>query len=149
MNTKLIVVGLVALIIGSFVGYSIGDHKDGKGYGEKKERGEHMMADGTMMHDDAGMSMADMMADMNDALREKSGDEFDKAFLEEMIVHHQGAVEMAELARTNAAHQEIKDLADAIIAAQNKEIADMQGWQQQWYGDGGNDVAGQEVIGVE
>ena len=63
------------------------------------------------------------------------GPEFDAAFISEMIVHHQGAVEMAELALTNAQHQEIKDLAKAIITAQNKEISDMQAWQKAWYGN--------------
>lgn len=95
-------------------------------------RGVHMMPDGSMMHDD--MSMADMMASMNSALAGKTGDAFDEAFLREMIVHHQGAVEMAELALTNAKHQEIKDLAKAIISAQNTEIGQMKAWQSAWYG---------------
>ena len=79
------------------------------------------------------MSMADMMQSMNAELQGKTGDSFDQAFLSEMIIHHEGAVEMAQLALTNAKHQEIKDLAKAIIAAQNKEIADMKGWMKAWY----------------
>jgi uncharacterized protein (DUF305 family) len=75
-----------------------------------------------------------MMASMNAALAGKTGDAFDQAFLSEMIVHHEGAVEMARLALTNAKHQEIKDLATAIIAAQNKEIDQMKAWQTAWYG---------------
>jgi uncharacterized protein (DUF305 family) len=51
-----------------------------------------------------------------------------------MIVHHQGAVVMAQEALKNAKHQEIKDLAQNIITAQNKEIAEMQAWQVAWYG---------------
>lgn len=144
MDTKLIVVGLLALLIGGVAGYGIGDHKERKGYTGDEKQGEHRMADGSMMRDDEGMSMAEMMADMNDNLRDKQGDAFDQAFLKEMIVHHEGAVGMAELARTQASHQEIKDLAEAIIAAQNKEIADMQTWLQQWYGDGSD-----EAVGVE
>jgi uncharacterized protein (DUF305 family) len=93
--------------------------------------GMHMMPDGSMMAHD--MSMGDMMASMNAALAGKTGDAFDQAFLYEMIVHHEGAVEMARLALTNAKHQEIKDLATAIIAAQNKEIDQMKVWQTAWY----------------
>ncbi len=93
--------------------------------------GTHMMPDGTMMH--GSMDMASMMADMNAALAGKTGDEFDRAFLAEMIVHHEGAVEMAQLALTNAKRQEIKDLSQAIISAQNTEIAQMKGWLTQWY----------------
>lgn len=91
----------------------------------------HMMPDGTMM---GGAGMDDMMESMNAQLKGKSGDAFDQAFLAEMIVHHQGAVEMAEQALSNAGHQEIKDLANAIISAQNKEIAQMKSWQKSWYG---------------
>lgn len=135
MNTQLIAVATITLLIGGIVGYGIGDHGDQRRGGQNDDRGAHLMADGQMMRNDDHMSMADMMAGMNENLRAKNGNEFDKAFLEEMIVHHQGAVEMAMLARTNAAHQEIKDLAEAIIAAQNKEIADMEAWQRQWFGE--------------
>jgi len=50
-----------------------------------------------------------------------------------MILHHRGAIEMANLAIHNAQHQEIKDLAEAIIQAQSKEIDEMTGWKAQWY----------------
>ena len=98
-------------------------------------QGMHMMPDGSMMSNDgsSNMSMADMMSSMNAELKGKTGDAFDKAFLSEMIVHHQGAVEMAQAALTNAKHKEIKDLANAIISAQNKEISQMQQWQKAWY----------------
>ncbi len=82
----------------------------------------------------APAGMHGVMAGMNAQLQGKSGDAFDRAFLSEMIVHHKGAVEMAELALKNAKHQEIIDLAKAIIAAQEKEIADMKNWEQKWYG---------------
>jgi uncharacterized protein (DUF305 family) len=79
------------------------------------------------------MSMSDMMTSMNAALQGKTGDAFDKEFLSEMIVHHEGAVAMAELALKNAKHQEIKDLSSGIIAAQNKEIGEMKAWGKSWY----------------
>lgn len=43
-------------------------------------------------------------------------------FAQMMITHHQGAIEMAKLADDNAEHDEIKDLAEAIISAQEREI---------------------------
>ena len=36
------------------------------------------------------------MNQMTESLKDKQGDEFDKAFIAEMIVHHQGAVDMAQ-----------------------------------------------------
>lgn len=88
-----------------------------------------MMQDGTMMHSGMGTAMDDMMAGLNG----KVGDEFDKAFLAEMIMHHQGAVEMAKAALQNAKHQEIKDMANAIISAQTSEINQMKMWGKSWY----------------
>lgn len=60
------------------------------------------------------------------------GEEYDRIFLSNMIAHHQGAVDMAKLALTNAKHQEIKDMANGIIAAQSTEISDMESWQKSW-----------------
>lgn len=74
------------------------------------------------------------MDEMVQSLQGKSGDAFDKEFIDGMIVHHQGAVEMAKLAIQNANHQEIVDLAEAIIEAQEKEINQMHSWYQSWYG---------------
>jgi len=56
----------------------------------------------------------------------------DLAFAQQMIVHHQGAVEMADLAPTRAASQQVKDLAVRIKAAQGPEIQQMQGWLTTW-----------------
>ena len=72
------------------------------------------------------------MDDMTKSLQGKTGDEFDKAFINEMIAHHQGAVAMAKLAATNAKHDEVKNLAENIITVQEKEISEMQGWQAAW-----------------
>ncbi len=49
-----------------------------------------------------------------------------QAYASMMIEHHQGAVEMARLALRRAQHPEIKDLARAIVDAQEREIALME-----------------------
>jgi len=72
------------------------------------------------------------MADMSKELEGLSGDTYDKAFIEMMIAHHEGAVDMAELSASRAKHDEIKQLSQAIITAQDKEIADMKQWQRDW-----------------
>ena len=56
----------------------------------------------------------------------------DLAFAQQMIVHHQGAIEMADLAPTRAGSQSVKDLAVRIKAAQGPEIEQMQGWLTTW-----------------
>lgn len=72
------------------------------------------------------------MSAMTEQLKSKTGDDFDKAFVEMMIAHHQGAIDMAELIPERAKHQEVKALGEAIILAQTKEIQDMQQWQKDW-----------------
>lgn len=46
----------------------------------------------------------------------------DAKFAELMIPHHEGAIAMAEAAKERAQHDEVRDLADAIIGAQQREI---------------------------
>ena len=72
------------------------------------------------------------MNQMTSSLSGKTGDDFDKAFISEMIQHHQGAVDMAKQAVGSAKHAEVKQLSTDIIAAQEKEITQMKKWQQAW-----------------
>jgi hypothetical protein len=81
-----------------------------------------------MNHESMTMGMDEMSA----ALEGKTGDAFDRTFLELMIPHHQGAIDMAMAAKESAKHPELKRMADEIIAAQKAEIAQMQKWQQAW-----------------
>lgn len=72
------------------------------------------------------------MGQMEDSLRNKTGDDFDAAFIAGMIEHHKGAVEMAQLSQSNAKHSEITELSTDIIKAQEAEIELMQQWQRDW-----------------
>lgn len=120
---------LIFLIIGIFVGWIICNNRTVSAY---QAYATHRMPNGQMMNN-VGMDMGSMMDGMMSGLQGKTGDDFDKEFLAEMIVHHQGAVEMAQAALKNAKHQEVKDLANGIITAQNKEIGMMKQWQVEWY----------------
>ncbi len=71
---------------------------------------------------------------MGQPLDQLSGDEFDKAFLAQMTMHHAMAVMMARPVVANASHQELKDLAQAMIDDQTREIAQMRSWAKDWYG---------------
>lgn len=50
----------------------------------------------------------------------------DATFAEMMIGHHEGAIAMAEAARDRGQHDEVKELAGAIIEAQEREIGMME-----------------------
>ena len=58
----------------------------------------------------------------------------DQHFIEQMIPHHEGAIEMAKLAQERSKRPEILTLAKAIIQSQSKEITQMQTWYKNWYG---------------
>ncbi len=60
-------------------------------------------------------------------------DEFDLRFIDGMILHHQGALAMAESALQNSQRPEVKELAQNIISDQKAEISRMQTWRQSWY----------------
>lgn len=60
--------------------------------------------------------------------------EFDLRFIEAMIPHHQGALEMAQQATEKSARPEIQELAQNILSSQQQEIDQMQQWKQTWYG---------------
>ena len=60
------------------------------------------------------------------AARIGSGAGFDRMFLQMMIRHHQGAIEMATKAQQQGQHPEAKKLAEKIAADQAAEVKEMQ-----------------------
>ena len=58
----------------------------------------------------------------------------DRHFIEQMIPHHQTAIEMADLAVQKAQRPETKTLAENIKRTQSAEIDQMRAWYRQWYG---------------
>jgi uncharacterized protein (DUF305 family) len=62
-----------------------------------------------------------------------SGAPYDLQFIDTMVMHHQGAVDMAEIVRAKGEHTELKDLAKSIIADQQREIAEMRKWREAWF----------------
>jgi uncharacterized protein (DUF305 family) len=56
----------------------------------------------------------------------------DVTFTQNMIPHHQQAIEMAKLVDTHAKRQELRTLADRIVTGQGQEVTLMQGWLRDW-----------------
>ena len=61
---------------------------------------------------------------------------FDKAFIDNMIPHHESAIDMANVALEDSENPEIREIARAIVDAQEQEIERMQGWRNEWYPEG-------------
>ncbi len=85
-----------------------------------------------MDHDQMGHGPGGMASRM---LME-NGKYSDKRFIDAMVPHHQRAIAMARVALKNARHEEIKELAEHIISAQQAEIEHMTHWRQQCYQEG-------------
>jgi uncharacterized protein (DUF305 family) len=64
------------------------------------------------------------------------GDASDRMFLRMMIPHHALAVHMGKDAVGNASHPELRRLSQEIVEGQTREIAEMEGYLERWYGGG-------------
>lgn len=79
-------------------------------------------------------SFANMMGNNSINQRTQMGSNIDKHFIEEMIPHHEGAIDMANLALTRDTKPKIKALATNIIKSQTNEIVQMKAWYKSWFG---------------
>jgi uncharacterized protein (DUF305 family) len=129
-NNKTAVYAILILIAGFLLGlvttrtsFDNDDNDCRMGHSTAMMDGSNMMGRGDMQ---------EMMDGMMAGLQGKTGSEFDKAFISEMITHHEGAIEMAQKALMNAKRQEIKSMAQDIISAQTKEIDMMKKWEMDW-----------------
>lgn len=149
-NKKLVIVGISSLIIGvclASIVYTVrglGYRKDFRDRAQQGilfnrqngqyagQMGMHRMPDGSFMPNMMGTAtgtMAGMMQGMVANLQGKKGKDLEKAFLVEMIPHHQGAVEMAKLLVADpTVSPELKAFAQGIITAQEGEIDKMNVW---------------------
>jgi uncharacterized protein (DUF305 family) len=73
--------------------------------------------------------------EMMERLASLSGSEFEVAFMEMMIKHHEKAIKEGRHCLDKAYHTELRELCEDIVRTQSAEIAQMQTWLCQWYGE--------------
>jgi uncharacterized protein (DUF305 family) len=64
----------------------------------------------------------------------ENGKYSDRAFIDAMVPHHQGAVDMARVALENAEHERIMQLSRTIISTQEAEIEELKAIKQEEFG---------------
>lgn len=133
MKNQNILIGLLVISLGFNVYQFSNQNYQSRNMGQVSGMGNmHRMPDGSMMSNgnmQMGGGMGNMMMDMTEGMRGKSGLTLEKVFLEEMIIHHQGAVDMATLLLLDKTIKpELKVFANQIISAQNPEIEQMKLW---------------------
>ncbi|HZA84345.1 MAG TPA: DUF305 domain-containing protein, partial [Actinomycetes bacterium] len=63
---------------------------------------------------------------------EAAPNDADVTFTQNMIPHHQQAIEMAKLVDSHTDRTELRKLANSIMRGQSQEITQMQGWLRSW-----------------
>jgi uncharacterized protein (DUF305 family) len=109
-----------------------GGGQQGSGSGSEQEPAEK--ADGM---DHSQMNHGSMDMGSNGMARQmvmENGKYSDKAFIDAMVPHHQGAIEMARVALKNAEHAEIKELSRNIISSQQAEIEELKAIKKEEFG---------------
>jgi uncharacterized protein (DUF305 family) len=100
-----------------------GDDVEGTSYGDKSGQAE------------GGMSgMGHGSGDMASEMLEENGKYSDERFIDAMVPHHQGAVEMARVALDNAEHEKLVQLSENIVSTQQAEIEDLKSIKQEEFG---------------
>jgi uncharacterized protein (DUF305 family) len=84
-------------------------------------------------HGTLGMAPHEMGMDM-DMTELEAARPFDSAFIVAMSARHQGAIRMARVELERGSDDQVRNLAEAIIAAQSREIEQMNAWHERWYG---------------
>jgi uncharacterized protein (DUF305 family) len=110
------------------------DHGDSGG----GETSRQKMIDGRMARmDHSNMGHDSMSTGSGRMAREmvmEDGRYSDRAFIDAMVPHHKGAIDMAEVALENADHEKIRSLAEDIVSAQEDEIEELKAIKQQEFG---------------
>ena len=70
---------------------------------------------------------------MIEDLASLSGAEFEIAFMQMMIEHHEAAIREADTCLDRAYHRELERLCGNIVATQSAEIEQMRSWMCEWY----------------
>jgi uncharacterized protein (DUF305 family) len=74
---------------------------------------------------------------------------FDRAFIDAMVPHHEGAIAMARVAmEAGLSEPELVEIADAVVATQQEEIDRMRSWREEWYGSAEIDPEGAAALGL-
>jgi uncharacterized protein (DUF305 family) len=124
---------LVLLLAVAFLLTACGDAGSGQ-QGDESAGGGHGQVDhGSMDHGQMGMGSKDM-EDMAKQMVMENGQYSDKAFIDAMVPHHQGAIVMARVALKNAEHEEIRELSRNIVSTQQAEIGELKAIKKEEFG---------------
>lgn len=140
MKTRsLVVAGVLAALVtaaaGAAYAHQGGGATTGGGPGQMMEEGMHGGGMGPMMTGEAssgGTTGGGMMGSSS------SNEPFDRQFIDQMTMHHEGAIMSAQRMISDSDRPELRQLAEDIDESQSEQIERMQGWREEWYGGSGD-----------
>ncbi len=125
MKVQIVLVSLIGLIsLACATNQTVSETKKASPKSEENQNANMANVATEMAHDHSSMQSS---PDADKA-------PYDLQFLDTMIAHHQGAIDMAKPAAEKSQNEEFKKFAANIISAQEKEIVQMKTWRDDWYG---------------
>lgn len=112
-----------------------GSMMDGTGTGSVMMGGddmESMMENGAMGSMSGGMMGSDQMQAMGSFDEDRP---FDLQFIDQMIMHHEGAIMSSGHMISDSKRPELRKLSENIQKSQSEQVEQMQAWRKQWYPD--------------
>ena len=148
MNSRIRTTAVAAVLAAGLTGGGIAwaaNAQSSTGDGEDS----HSMGGGMSMMDMMGGGMS-MMGGGSGGMGEFSDDEpFDLQFLDQMTMHHQGALMSTRAMIADSDRPELRDLATAIETSQTAQIEQMQAFRTEWYGDAESTTGGMDMAQME
>lgn len=107
-------------------------HSTGNHHGGTKTE-QHNTTHGESAANHAGANHDSMAHSAMKSAPDAAAQPFDLQFLDTMIAHHEGAIEMAKAAGAKTQNAELKSFAAKIVADQTREIGEMKRWRDGWF----------------
>jgi len=141
MSARYLLAGLtlVLLVVGAGVAFAYGQEistagENGAGSATEGNGMSSMVGGGGMMGGDGRGSMMDV-GQTTGPFDERQP--FDLQFIDQMTVHHEGAIMSSEHMISDSKRPELRELAENIRESQSEQKMQMQAWRDEWYLDAG------------
>ena len=138
-KVKLLAVGIATVALLAVGGGAV--YAQGQGSSMMSVDAKESEADGNSMSSMMnGSQMGSMMDGQGMGGMTGSFDEeqpFDLQFIDQMTVHHEGAIMSSEHMISDSERPELRQLADNIQQSQSEQVRQMQEWREEWYDDAG------------
>lgn len=149
MNNRIRSTAIAAVLAAGLTGGGIAWAANAQSSSDSSEQSDSMGGDMSMM-DMMGGGMSMIGGGSGQGMGEFSDDKpFDLQFIDQMTMHHQGALMSTRAMIADSDRPELRDLASAIETSQTAQIEQMQAFRTEWYGDVESTSGGMDMSQME